>query len=168
VEPNHQEVDTVTPDGHISPVIDKSQTYPGDTNWQGPTGMVRDGENFYLVNLNPFAPGSDGHASLWKLTGDGQLSRITSGLTAAVGVAVHDGQIYALEAFTGFFAPAPSAAHTGMVVRLNRHGGWDPVITGLSFPTAMTFGPDGNLYISNKGFGQPTTTAGEILRVDLT
>lgn len=32
----------------------------------------------------------------------------------------------------------------------------------------MTFGPDGNLYISNKGFGQPTNTAGEILRVDLT
>jgi len=54
------------------------------------------------------------------------------------------------------------------VVRLNRHGGWDPVITGLSFPTAMTFGPDSNLYISNKGFGQPTNTAGEILRVDLT
>ena len=168
VEPNHQEVDTVTPDGQVSRVIDMSKTFPGTTDWHGPTGIVRDGEDFYLVNLNPFAPGSDGHASLWKLTGDGRLSRITSGLTAAVGVAVHDGQIYALEAFTGFFAPAPSVAHTGMVVRLNRHGGWDPVITGLSFPTAMTFGPDGNLYISNKGFGQPTNTAGQILRVHLT
>ena len=166
VEPNHQEVDTVTPDGHISRVIDISQTFPGNTNWQGPTGMARDGENFYVVNLNPFAPGSDGHASLWKLTDDGQLGHIASGLTAAVGVAVHDGQIYALEAFTGFFAPAPFVAHTGMVVRLNRHGGWDPVVTGLSFPTTMTFGPDGHLYISNKGFGQPTNTAGEILRVD--
>lgn len=133
-------------------MIDISQTFPGNTNWQGPTGIARDGDNFYLVNLNPFAPGSDGHASLWKLTDDGQLSHITSGLTAAVGVAVHDGQIYALEAFTGFFAPAPFVAHTGMVVRLNPHGGWDPVVTGLSFPTAMTFGPDGNLYISNKGF----------------
>jgi hypothetical protein len=168
VEPNHQEVDTVTPDGQVSRVIDISQTFPGNTNWQGPTGIARDGENFYLVNLNPFAPGSDGHASLWKLTDDGQLSRIISGLTAAVGVAVHDGQIYALEAFTGFFAPAPFVAHTGMVVRLNRQGGWDPVVTGLSFPTAMTFGPDGNLYISNKGFGQLANFAGEILRVDLT
>jgi hypothetical protein len=167
VEPNHQEVDTVSPDGRISRLIDISKMFPGNTNWQGPTGMVRHGDNFYLVNLNPFAPGSDGHASLWKLTDDGQLSHITSGLTAALGVAVHGGQIYALEAFTGFFAPAPFVAKTGMVVRLNRQGGWDPVVTGLSFPTAMTFGPDGNLYISNKGFGQRTNTAGEILRVHL-
>jgi hypothetical protein len=170
VEPNHQEVDTVSPDGHISRVIDISATYPGATNWQGPTGMVRNGDNFYLVNLNPFAPGSDGHASLWKLTDDGHLTHITSGLTAGLGVAVHDGQVYALEAFTGFFAPAPvpPVSESGMVVRLNRQGSWDPVVTGLSFPTAMTFGADGNLYISNKGFGQPTNTAGEILRVHLT
>jgi hypothetical protein len=31
------------------------------------------------------------------------------------GVAVHLGQIYALEAFTGFDAPSPPAATTGMV-----------------------------------------------------
>jgi hypothetical protein len=30
-------------------------------------------------------------------------------------------------------------ANTGMVVRLNRHGGWGPVVAGLSFLTAMTF-----------------------------
>ena len=32
------------------------------------------------------------------------------------------------------------------------------------FPTGMTFGPDGDLYISNTGFGPP---AGQILRVEL-
>jgi len=34
----------------------------------------------------------------------------------------------------------------------------------LMFPTGMTFGPDGALYISNTGFGPPT---GEILKVAL-
>ena len=40
-------------------------------------------------------------------------------------------------------------------------------MTGLSFPTAMTFDNDGNLFISNKGFGQPTNTAGEVVKVQL-
>ena len=37
------------------------------------------------------------------------------------------------------------------------------IIDGLFFPTAMRFGPDGALYVSNKGFGPPQP--GEILRV---
>jgi hypothetical protein len=179
VEPNHQQIDTITPDGHINQVIDMSKNYPGPTDWRGPTGMVRHGDHFYLVNLDPFAPtsigpGTIGHASLWRLSEDGDLKQLHSGLTAAVGVAVHDGQIYALESFTGTFAPIPGVAdNTGKVVRLNRHGGWDTVVGGpnfpLNFPTAMTFGPDGNLYISNNGFqpGQPTSSAGEILRIHL-
>jgi hypothetical protein len=34
------------------------------------------------------------------------------------------------------------------------------------FPTAMTVGPDGNLYISNFGFGGPPG-AGQVVKVDL-
>ena len=80
--------------------------------------------------------------------------------------ALHEGQIYALEAFTGFFAPAPIVANTGTAVRLDRSGQWQTVVTGLNFPTAMAFGPDGNLYVSNKGFGF-SPTAGEIVKVAL-
>jgi hypothetical protein len=35
----------------------------------------------------------------------------------------------------------------------------------LFFPTGMTFGPDGALYISNVGFGPPM---GQILKVQIT
>jgi hypothetical protein len=122
--------------------------------------VIRLGESccpssFYLGNLGLFAPvpGAD-HANVFSLNDRGDLNLLKSGLTAVTGVAVHDGTVYALEAFTGFFAPEPSAAKTGTIVRLNRRSGnWDPVVTGLNFPTAMTFGPDGNLYVSNKGFG---------------
>jgi hypothetical protein len=37
------------------------------------------------------------------------------------------------------------------------------IATGLSLPTAMTFGPDGNLYVSNNGFGFPAGQ-GEIVK----
>lgn len=163
VEPNHGEVDVITPEtGQIGRLIDVSAS-------QGhvvPTSITFADRAFYLGNLGVFAPGAQGHVGVDRLSRSGRLTVLASGLTAVTGVAVHDDHIYALEAFTGFFAPAPNVAQTGTVVRLNRRTGkWDPVVTGLSFPTAMTFGPDGNLYISNKGFGQPTNTSGEVTRV---
>jgi hypothetical protein len=174
VEPNHQVIETITPGGQVKQFLDMSVKYPGDSDWRGPTGMVRSEDNFYFVNLNPFKPTSldqngNGRASLWKLSEHGRLTELTSGLTAALGVAVHDGSIYALEAFTGTFAPTPTAPSTGKVVRLNKHGGWDTVVSGLNFPTAMTFGTDGNLYISNNGFvpGLPASTDGQVVRVHI-
>jgi len=56
---------------------------------------------------------------------------------------------------------------TGRLIRFSADGQNRVVIdTGksLSFPTAMTFGPDGALYVSNMGFGPPF---GEILRIEL-
>jgi hypothetical protein len=38
------------------------------------------------------------------------------------------------------------------------------IATGLSLPTSMTFGPDGNLYVANVGFGPPPIGLGQILR----
>jgi len=38
------------------------------------------------------------------------------------------------------------------------------IAEGLTFPTAMTFGPDGALYVSHKGFGFPAGQ-GEILLI---
>jgi len=41
------------------------------------------------------------------------------------------------------------------------------VIDQLFLPTGITIGPDGNLYISNVGFGPPPVGLGEILKVQL-
>jgi hypothetical protein len=168
VEPNHGEVDAVTPNGGISRLVDVSATQghivPTAISFTREAGCGPDGQ-FLLGNLNTFDPGSQGNAKLFRLTKQGQLIEITSNLTAVTGVAVHDGRVYVLEAFTGFFAPAPSVANTGEVVRLSRKGTWEVVVAGLSFPTAMTFGKHNTLYISNNGFGQPTNTSGEIVKV---
>ena len=164
VEPNHGEVDEIRPDGNISRVVDVSAT-------QGhivPTALTTVfGQFGVLGNLNRFDPGSQGKAKIFLVTRSGQLFPIASGLTAVTGVAVHRGRIYALESFTGFFAPAPTVANTGTVVRLGLDGSWQKIVGGLSFPTAMTFGDSNMLYISNKGFGQPTNTSGEIVKVQI-
>jgi hypothetical protein len=167
-EPNHQEVDRIMPDGQISRVIDMSVQFPGTippNDWVGPTGIAYHG-NFYVGSLGqfPVAPGTE---SIYKVTPSGQLQVAASGLTAVVGVAFDArGQMYALESDTVAGFPGPAAAGSGMVVRVNGDDSLTPVASGLVFPTAMTFGPDGNLYVSNFGFGVPPGL-GQVVRIDL-
>jgi hypothetical protein len=160
VEPNHAEIDVIDPNGSISRLVDISASLGSIT----PTSLAFNGQ-FYLGNLSLFDPTAP-PAEVFKMDKDGNISAVKGGLTAVTGVAFHGGQVYALEAFTGFFAPAPFEAGTGKVVRLSGQGQWVDIATGLTFPTAMTFGPDGNLYVSNFGFGaQPG--AGQIVRIEI-
>ena len=168
-EPNHQEVDRITPDGQISRLIDMSVPFPGNTmppQWVGPTGIAYHG-NFYVGTLGQF-PVTPGSESVYKLTPGGQLKTAASGLTAVLAVAFDsEGRMYALETDTVPGFPGPDAAGTGEVVRIDGDGTQTTIASGLTFPTAMTFGPDGNLYVSNVGFGVPVPGAGEIVRIDL-
>jgi hypothetical protein len=74
-----------------------------------------------------------------------------------------DGLLYVLE-LSDFAANGP-APGMGKVVRVKRSGDLQDVVTGLSFPTGMTFGPDQRLYVSNVGV--PGGSMGQILRIDL-
>ena len=56
---------------------------------------------------------------------------------------------------------------TGDIVRFDRDGSRHVIVTDLFLPTAMIMGPDGNLYVSNVGFGPPPAGAGQILKVEL-
>jgi hypothetical protein len=71
------------------------------------------------------------------------------------------GRLYVLENTTGNQFPTPG---TGVFLRVDAKNNYKEIATGLSSPTAMTFGPDGNLYVSNLGFGSPLG-AGQILKV---
>jgi hypothetical protein len=57
------------------------------------------------------------------------------------------------------------------VVRINHPDGGPHdrdqtvIASGLTFPTAMTFGPDGALYVSNVGFGPPPNGLGQVLKI---
>jgi secreted PhoX family phosphatase len=159
VEPNHGELDAIKTNGAIRKVVDIS-------NIEGhivPTAVAYDGENFFVGNLDRF-PITGDSSKIMKITPSGSITVAYIDFTTIVGLAFDSqGHLYVLENTTG--NPYPTAG-TGQVVRLN--GKRQTVIaTGLSLPTAMTFGPDGNLYVSNLGFGPPPIGLGQVVKITI-
>ena len=163
-EANHQEVDRITQDGKVNRVIDLSTLFVPPPGWQGATGITYNG-NFYVSTLGTF-PVRPGTEHILKLTPSGSIQVAVSGLTTVLGVAFDArGRLYALETDTVAGFPGPQAIGTGQVVCVNGNGTLNTVATGLTFPTGMTFGPDGKLYVSNIGFGAPPG-AGQVVRIN--
>ena len=161
VEPNHGEVVRVTPTtGAITRVVDVSAS-------QGhivPTAIAYHG-NFFFGNLGKF-PVSPGTESVFKMTPSGQLHEWENNLTTVLGLAYdREDRLYVLESMTAAGLPGPGEVGTGKILRIAPSGAIDTIASGLSFPTAMTLGPDGALYVSNLGFAGPS--AGQILRVTI-
>lgn len=162
VEPNHGEMVRITTSGRISRVIDISAS-------QGhivPTAIAYHGV-FYVSNLGTFDPDQLNTQSIFQITPSGRIHVAATGLSKVLGLAFdHRDRLYALETSYSTTDPGP-VPFTGRLIRISRHGQHKIVIdTGnsLFFPTGMTFGPDGALYVSNMGFGPPF---GEILRIEI-
>ena len=153
VEPNHGELIKSTTSGEVSRVVDFSAHYGHIV----PTATAYNG-NFFVGNLRTF-PLVEGSSNIYKVTPGGQVKIRESGFTGVLGVAFDkNNRMYVLETSQ---APGP-APMTGRVIRVNEDETRNIVVDNLFFPTAMTFCPDGALYISNMGFGPPT---GQILKV---
>ena len=74
------------------------------------------------------------------------------------------GRLYAvLEATTDSMA----LSTPGQIVRFDVTGHRKVIVTNLTTPTAMTWGPDGKIY-SNAGFGLPPMGLGQIVKVEIT
>jgi hypothetical protein len=161
IEPNHGELDRILPNGMVMRVIDISAS-------QGhivPTAFTFHQGKFYVGNLSHF-PVVPGTAVILEINNGGKVKSVVSGLTSVVGVAFDaQDRMYALETDTVPGFPGPAAAGSGTVVRVNDDGTLTTITSGLVFPTAMTFGPDGALYVSNFGFGVPVPNIGQIVRI---
>ncbi len=176
IEPNHGQMLSVSTTGEIHQVIDISAS-------QGhivPTSVAERDGLFFVGNLNlfPIDPQwariltvAKRHHDEDCVPGFGDDRRgyevvsSKAGFTTVVAVDFGpDGLLYALELSTA--AGSGPALGQGKVVRVVRSGEIEDVITGLSLPTGMTFGPDGHLYISN--FGAAGPGAGQILKFDIT
>jgi hypothetical protein len=170
VEPNHGEVLSVTTGGDIRQLIDISASEGHIV----PTSIAARYGSFYVGNLNLF-PIDPQWARILTISRGGyedpvvpgfdvkgyHIVNSTAGFTTVVAVDFGpDGLIYALELSDQAGNPALGA---GKVVRVTSSGEIEDVVTGLSVPTGMTFGPDGALYVSN--FGAAPAGAGQILRI---
>ena len=158
VEPNHGEVDRVDPlTGAISRTVDVSAS-------QGhivPSALADNG-NLFLGNLGEF-PVTPGSESVFKLTPSGELKPWATGLTTILGLAFgHRHRMYVLETSNHAGAPTPGM---GDIVRIDPSGARTTIVSGLTFPTGMTMGPDGELWVSNQGFGPTLPGFGQILRI---
>jgi hypothetical protein len=165
VEPNHGELDGITPNGIVTRLTDISDS-------QGhlvPTALAYYNGSFFVSNLGEFPV--ERNSRILRIDRYGNVHYVIGELSATLGLAFDkSGQLYALETsapVTDTSGP-PVAPGTGRVLRLGNSGVWQPVATGLTLPTAMTFGPDGMLYISNFGFGVPPQGLGQIVKVDVT
>jgi hypothetical protein len=174
VEPNHGQVISVTTDGEIKQVIDISASEGHIV----PTSIAARDGSLFVGNLNLF-PIDPQWARILTISSSGQDVSVPPGLQPAQGhrivsskagfttvVAVDfgpaDGLLYALELSDGAGFPTPGL---GKVVRVLHSGTIEDVVTHLSVPTGMIFGPDGRLYVSN--LGAAPAGAGEILRFDI-
>lgn len=156
VEPNHGELIKVTTEGIVSRVLDFSAHFGHIV----PTVEAFKHGNFFVGNLRTF-PLVEGSSSIYKVTPSGDVTVFATGFTGVLGLAFDKkDRMYVLETSAGG-GPTPG---TGRVVRVNNDNSRDLIVDKLMFPTGMTFGPEGALYISNTGFGPPT---GEILKVVL-
>lgn len=182
VEPNHGQVWSVTKRGDVEMVTDISKL---GEHWIGPTALVDSDGGLLVSNLGgfPITPNSSLLLTLRPGCGDrvgspvedcgpGTLHVASSSaprLTTVVGMAWGpDGLLYLLELSQPQtpteqppYFPTPG---DGKVVRV-RNGVAEDVITGLSVPTGMTFGPDGALYVSN--WGAAPAPIGQILRFNV-
>jgi sugar lactone lactonase YvrE len=161
VEPNHGAIDRVATDGTITRVIDISATEGHIV----PTAIAEQDGRFYVGNLSVF-PVPANAAQITVVTPDGEIEDRISGFTAVLGVAFDDaGRLYVLETTTvGQSDPVPG---TGKVLRVDvETGNQEEIASGLTFPTGMTMGDDGSLYVSNFGFGFPPG-AGQIVKVEV-
>jgi hypothetical protein len=180
VEPNHGVLVRVDHDGAVSLVADLMARVAaidpigdGDKTF---TALTLHKGSFYVGTLGRIDTGFA--AFVYRVSPDGaRVEQVASGLHGVVGVAFdRQDNLYVLET-TNSGMPPLSDPSAGRLLRVERDGTVTPLITGLTFPTALIPGRNGEFYISNCGYhcddlthaplSRPSLQVGQILKVEL-
>ena len=124
-------------------------------------------KNIYVAQYGnaPYLPGS---ARIDRVTPAGKVTEgFVKGLTTAIDVAFGpDGTMYVLQ-YAGKFNAQKLRyiENTGALFRIGKDGSKQEIVSRLMFPTALDFGPDGALYVTNFG-NEANFGEGQVLRVE--
>ena len=152
----------VTPAGDVSRIADLSEGHPV------PTGIAVDpAGGAYVADLTP-APFVERSAKVRHISLDGTVTEVWTGLTAITGLAVGpDGALYVAELSSQTSDDKPFLTEgSGSIMRQTGADTAEVVASGLDYPVALGFGPDGGLYVAVPAFGADEGT-GEILRLEV-
>ncbi len=160
-EAHESQLVTVAPDGAVTRIVDASAADPTLTDLVvAPNGGV------YAAGLGRF-PYIDGSTNVFHIDDDGTMTDFWTGLTAVTAIAIGpDGLLYAAEMTTNNSQETVMLPGSGRVVRMTGPDGVEPVVTGLTLPVHIDFGPDGALYVASPAVGTDAGT-GTILRIAL-
>lgn len=167
VEPNHGELVRIDVTGGRTGDVTRIADISASQGHIVPTVVAVHEDTAYVGNLSlfPVVPGTSVILAISLRTG--AVRTAFTGLSTVLGLDFdRQGRLYALESITVPGFPGPASAGTGRIVQVTKSGP-KTLADGLVFPTGMTFGPDGALYVSDFGFGTPPGT-GKILRFEVT
>jgi hypothetical protein len=152
----------VTPDGEITEVADLSEGHPV------PSGIAVDDAGDAFVGFETAAPYGDGESKVVKVSPDGSVEDVWTGLTVVTDVAFGpDGTLYAAEMATGFTEGAPDMPpDSGRIVRQTGPDELEPVVTELPYPVGLGFDADGQLLFTAPAFGGEDVGIGVLAAVD--
>jgi SMP-30/Gluconolactonase/LRE-like region len=120
-----------------------------------PTGIVVNEDGSAYVSLLPGFPFVPGSAKVVKISADGTVSDYATGLTMVTDLQMApDGNLYAVQ--LGVFTEQGPTPNTGAVLRI-KDGKAEEVLSGLSFPTGISFNSAGDAYLTINGAGAPGT-----------
>jgi hypothetical protein len=113
---------------------------------------------YYVSELTgmPFPPGT---ARVYRIVPDAEPEIWLDGFTTIVDLEFdHDGTLYVLQHATGNGLAGP-----GQLIRVAPDGTRSVIVSDLIAPTSLTIGPDGVVYVTNRGVSIGT---GEVLRIE--
>jgi hypothetical protein len=158
VNPNTGDFVKIATNGVITRVVDTSASLGHVV----PTALASHGV-FHIGNLGvfPIAPGS---SQVWQVEPSGRFQVEGSSFTSVVGLAYDHATLYVLEASTiaGSFLGDPGE---GALLRVRPGHGAEVLLSGIDFPSSVTVGPDGAVYVARNGIAPDANGTGQILRI---
>ncbi len=128
-----------------------------------PTAVAFDDEGNAYVSLLSGAPFVPGSAKVLRVSADGTVSDYAVGLTMPTDlVRGPDGEFYAVQ--FGLFTEEGPVFNSGSLLRIKEGGASEVLVSGLPFPTGISFDGDGNAYVAVNGVGAPGS--GAVVRFD--